>query len=913
VRYPDGLIRVRPELDNFKRLPSIYIRSQVELTSDIRRRVMVAFNLLREWGPGLTVRYYSAYIDLPGVALIMYSPFVNWGQQADPTTNNFDYPPVRNSAPDRNPKRVNSWTEVYFDDKAAIWMLSTITPVDQEGQWIAIVAQDISIEGLVQRTMEQYGEGTYNLILDAEHQLIAHPKLMGKIHANNGHLAIDRIDDPVIQDFASVAYASTSWPSITESPDGDYLLGIARIAGPNWYFINVHPKALLKQNAFESARVILLAGLLVLVIEQLLLAWIVRRHIAKPLEQLQRSTQALDTGHLNPNRHDSGNDQLSKLSESFSHMSKTIRARDHALRGRALELEQTIREHLASEVARKRLSDRLSIAAEVTNLGIWEWDVATDAYFWDAQTFVLYGLEPFSQEPGMDSFLALILPADRERILIAFYQARDGSKSRHQVEYRVAWASGDIHYISCIFHASFDLEGKTSRLTGVMVDITERKMAEQRIVHMATHDPLTGLPNRLLVSERLQEVIVASEQNQTLSAVLFIDLDHFKQVNDNLGHRMGDELLKVVAKKFSTLMGDSDTLARMGGDEFVLLLPLLLRAEEATQMAQNIRAALAEVMEFAGVHFSITASIGISLYPTDGPDAETLLLNADIAMYRAKDLGRNNYEFYTSDLGEQAGEVLRLEVALREGIEQKEFVLFYQPKVSADGHEIVGAEALIRWNKAGLGLVSPGEFIPFAEERNLINEFDQYVLEEACRQLRSWIDQGIRVVPIAVNLSSLHFAREFLLAELQALQDRYNLPSYLLQLELTEGSLLQNSDIVRDNLIGLRRMGIHISLDDFGTGYSSLSYLHRFPIDQIKIDQSFVGELTGADESSAMVSAIVSIGHSLNLKVIAEGVETKDQALLLKRLGCEELQGYYFSRPVPATEFVALLGQGLEL
>ena len=464
-----------------------------------------------------------------------------------------------------------------------------------------------------------------------------------------------------------------------------------------------------------------------------------------------------------------------------------------------------------------------------------------------------------------------------------------------------------MHHLSCIFHVSFDSHGQASRLTGVQVDITERKLAEQRILHMATHDALTGLANRLLLTDRLQQAILANEQQRQQIALLFIDLDHFKQVNDTLGHSMGDELLKTVGRLLAEQLHKSATLARFGGDEFVVLLPRVEGCADAIAVAEKILSCLANMLPLEGASLTITPSIGIALHPNDGLEAEALLRNADIAMYRAKAQGRNSYQCYTADMGELAGAVLRLEIALRQAIEQGEFELYYQPKVAAASQQIIGAEALIRWNHHGQGQIAPDKFIPFAEERSLILGIDQFVLRQACSQLRAWLDAGVPGLPVAVNLSSAHFAREFLLIELQALLDEFALSPALLQLEVTEGLLLQESSTVHNNLAGLRQMGIKISLDDFGTGYSSLSYLHRFPVDQLKIDRSFISGLNSEDPDAPLVSAIISIGHSLNLAVIAEGVESAEQAQLLHRLNCDELQGYYFSRPLPAADYARKL------
>jgi diguanylate cyclase (GGDEF)-like protein len=907
VRYADGLIRVRPELDDFKRLPSIYIRSQVTLTNDIRRQVLVAFKLLSEWGAPITMRYYSAYIDLPGIALIMYSPSVNWGQQSDSTTNNFNYPPVRNSAPDRNPQRLNTWTEVYFDDKAGIWMLSTITPADQNGQWLGTVSQDISIEALEARISKQHSIGSYNLIINEHNRLLAHPRLMDKIRNSSGSLQLEQLADPLLLDAAKQAYASSDTTRVVESLDGHYFLGIGRIRGPNWYLISVYPKALLEKKAFAAASIILLAGLTGLLIELLLLAWIIRKQVATPLMLLQGAAQSIAAGDLNIKLPSGRHDELGKLADSFTHMADKLRAHDDALTARAHELELEIQHRQAAEAARLRLSDRLSFATEVAGLGVWEWDLNSQQAYWDPQTFRLYGLQPFSIKPSAQSWLEKVHPDERERIMHSVRQGVYGPRARYEIEYVMVWPNGEMHHLSCICNISFDKNGKASRLTGVQMDITERKLTEQRILHMANHDSLTGLANRLLLTDRLQQTLLSNEREQHITGLLFIDLDHFKQINDTLGHSIGDELLKFVGNTLQSLVRKSDTVARIGGDEFVVLLPNIDRCESAIHVAETIIHALSNAINIGDSTFNITPSIGISLYPDDGLDAETLLHNADIAMYRAKAQGRNTYQCYTADMGEVAAEVMRLEVALRQAIEHDEFELYYQPKVSASSRLIVGAEALIRWNRPGLGQIPPDTFIPFAEQRSLMLGIDQYVLRQACKQLREWLNNGVTALPVAVNLSSGHFSRGSLLTELQALLEQFAVPAQLLQLEVTEGLLLQESETVYLNLIGLRQMGIKISLDDFGTGYSSLSYLHRFPVDQLKIDRSFVSKLSTADHDAPLVSAIIGIGHSLNLSVIAEGVETIEQAALLHRLQCDELQGYYFSRPVPAAEYAKLL------
>jgi diguanylate cyclase (GGDEF)-like protein len=438
-------------------------------------------------------------------------------------------------------------------------------------------------------------------------------------------------------------------------------------------------------------------------------------------------------------------------------------------------------------------------------------------------------------------------------------------------------------------------------------EVAERRLSEQRMQQMATHDALTGLANRTLLSDRLAQALASADRNAQTIAVLFIDLDHFKQVNDTLGHDVGDRVLCQIADRLSLLLRKSDTLCRLGGDEFVLLLPAVARTVDALLVADKIIASLAEPIAVSGLSFSITPSIGISCFPGDGNDAETLLKNADIAMYRAKENGRNSFQCYTADMGLRASEAMPMEVALRDALERNELELYFQPKVSADNHGIVSAEALLRWNRPGHGLIGPAGFLAFAEARgHLMQAIDRFVLRRACQHLAEWGRAGC-AVPLAVNLSANQFARPELAAELAELLQLHQLEGHWLTLEVTEGVLLADSNRAADNMLALRRMGIQISIDDFGTGYSSLSYLHRFPVDELKIDRSFVSKISRADKDGALIKAIIGIGHDLQLMVVAEGVETLEQAMYLTEHGCHVLQGYYFYLPMPEAQFLEAL------
>lgn len=425
--------------------------------------------------------------------------------------------------------------------------------------------------------------------------------------------------------------------------------------------------------------------------------------------------------------------------------------------------------------------------------------------------------------------------------------------------------------------------------------------------YQALHDLLTGLPNRILFNERLLISLANARSNREKLAVMFLDLDRFKKINDTLGHEVGDRLLKAVALRLTDCIRDTDILARWGGDEFTLLLPKISSAECSAETAQRILDALKPPFLLGNDYLHITSSIGIALYPDDGEDAETLIKNADAALYSAKAKGRNNYQFYTRNINEEASELLFLENRLHHAWERGEFRVYYQPKVNINTGKITGMEALVRWQSPELGFVAPVKFIPIAEENGLIVPIGEWVLRTACRQNKAWLDAGLPPMRIAVNLSARQLQQPDLVEMVAQVLAETKLESGFLELEITETTAMQNLDLTREILKKLNTMGVRIAIDDFGTGYSSLNYLKKFPIQTIKIDRSFVRDMTVDLYDVAIAKAVIALGQSLNMSVVAEGVETLEQLECLRQLGCEEMQGYLFSEPLPDKDAIALL------
>ena len=507
----------------------------------------------------------------------------------------------------------------------------------------------------------------------------------------------------------------------------------------------------------------------------------------------------------------------------------------------------------------------------------------------------LLDMTPIDIKPGMtrEQFTTLIQPLrNGEQDMVAFeavHRRKDGSLYPAEVRLQLSRTENPPVFVA------------------IIQDITARKHAEARLVYLANYDTLTDLPNRMLLSQRLGKAIEEARHSERLVAVLFIDLDRFKIINDTLGHDSGDELLKVVARRLSEAVRPGDTVARYGGDEFVIVLANVAHVDDVTRVANKMLGRLSPAIIIGGRELFVSPSIGITLFPFDDNTSDELLRNADSAMFDAKDHGGNCFRFYTAEMNARAERRLTLETGLRHALERGEFLLHYQPQVDIVSGEIRGAEALIRWQHPDWGLIPPAEFIPLAEETGLILPIGEWVLTEACTQARRWHDAGHAGLRIAVNLSGRQLSQKNLVDIVAATLTRCDAARGMLELEITESLLMQDLEQIAGTLEALAALGVTVSMDDFGTGYSSLSYLKRLPIDVLKIDQSFVHDITSDPDDAAIVQAIIAMAHSLGIKVMAEGVETAEQLAFLRQHRCDGMQGYYFSRPLPPEQFMTLL------
>ena len=565
-----------------------------------------------------------------------------------------------------------------------------------------------------------------------------------------------------------------------------------------------------------------------------------------------------------------------------------------------------------------RSETRLGLAQRIAKIGNWEWQPHTGQFSASSELCRLMGIRPQDFGGTLDAFLQAVDAEDRERVEQALRRILS-DRTPCDIDHRIVLPNGSVFVANLQAEAIFDDQLKALTIVGTAQDISERKRSEREIHRLAYYDSLTGLPNRVLFKDRVTHAIAHARRYQYHLALLFLDLDRFKLINDTLGHNVGDLLLKHVADRLSESVRHSDSisrstdgeqppeLARLGGDEFTVLLTNLRDVQDASKVARRILEALARPFAVSGHEIFVTVSVGIAIFPADGESVDLLLKNSDTAMYHAKEQGRNNFQYYSNAMNAAANERLMLEGEVRHATEREEFVVYYQPQFDLRSGRIVGAEALIRWQHPQRGLLAPAEFLQAASDTGMIRTIDEWVLRTACRQSRAWQQRGLAIPRVSINVSNSLFHGSTLVKAVEDTFTETGLAPDRLELELTESIAMRNVDASITVLQQLKSMGVQLAIDDFGTGYSSLSYLQRLPVNRVKIDQSFVRELLSLVQPVPIVRAIIAMAHSLQLEVLAEGVEQESQRSILMAEGCDQAQGYFFGRPMPAAEFERLL------
>jgi diguanylate cyclase (GGDEF)-like protein/PAS domain S-box-containing protein len=789
---------------------------------------------------------------------------------------------------------------------------------NEAGEIVGAVGIDVSLEKLSEEIKNiKIGDSGYIFIFSKDGTILAHPDSSFNFK-NISELNIEAKETDKSYNDLLINYdkliSKNNGNFETKMNGKDVLINVYTSLYSDWKMASVVETTELT-NKTDRMRDLISGIALLSLLFAIALSYIVAKRITKPISELTPLMNLAGEGDLSVKANISANDEFGVLGKSFNAMIGQLRSNYNelaAVNEELLATEEALRvkydELSDSEEALRISEERYKLALECANDSIWEWDLKTGEFFVSDKIYDICGYH-LDKDVDIISFMKdKVHPEDIDKVFKDFRDHMNNVTTVYISEFRVNKNNEEYVWLLSKGMAIKNYENKVIKIAGSITDISYRKFSEEKIKFMAYYDSLTELPNRIFFIDKLNELLETINDNNSEGAVLFIDLDNFKNINDTMGHNYGDKLLIYLAKKFEYWINADDVICRLGGDEFILIHPNVDEAE-AISYAKSFLKLFDQPWKIDGKQIYVTVSIGIALYPKDGVDTDTILKNADAAMYKSKELGKNRFELFNQDTYLKLTRKTHIERILRKAIENDEFIINYQPQYDAQNNHIFGFEALLRLNSNELGAISPLEFIPIAEEYGHITKIGQWVIKETCKQAAKWIEKGYKFKSISVNISSVDLQQPDFHECIEEIINNRGLDPKILELEITESVLMESLDSSIVILKQLKDMGIRIALDDFGTGYSSLNYLRKIPINTLKIDKSFIDNITSNQKEESIINNIIEMAHSLELKVVAEGVESMEQLFVLKERKCDYIQGYYFSKPLPADEIEKLFGK----
>ncbi|MBK5241074.1 EAL domain-containing protein [Clostridium sp.] len=829
--------------------------------------------------------------------------FIRWPDGPDVTSYDPRVRPWYTGALAKPDEVVISEPYISSDENKSLIISASSTIKDEYGSVIGVMGLDVSLEKLsnIISNIKMRDTG-YAFLFSKDGTILAHP---------NSNLNFKNIEY-AIKDYDKILTESNAvFETVIDG--SEVLVNVYSSPTTGWKIAAVVPKSELISWVNKTDVYIAIVTFVVLLVS-IFLTSIMTKHITKPITQLTSLMREVENGDYEVRAKDiHTNDEFGELGARFNVMIKRISSTYEELSAVHEELTATEEELRAqyeelqhNEEALTISDERYQLALDGSNDAIWEFDIKLDVFFASDKIFEITGYKPtenFSTKAFIKNFVHL---EDRVAVLNDLKKHINNITPIYKSEFRIKINDGTYIWVSNRGKAIRDSDGKAVKIAGSITDITDRKNAEEKIKFMAYYDDLTKLPNRTFFMDKLKEQLKTAKLQNSKGAVFFIDLDNFKNINDTMGHDYGDKLLVFLAKKMEILINEKDTICRLGGDEFILLHPCNEK-DEVESYAKALLALFNRSFEIDNKQMYITASIGVALYPKDGNDTSTILKNADSAMYKAKELGKNQFARFDEEMYLKLERKTCIDRILRNAIENNELSIHYQPQFDTKTNEIFGFEALLRLNSVELGFVSPVEFIPIAEESGYIMQMDRWVLNEACRKSVEWLHAGYKFKSISINVSTVDMHQIDFLETVKGVFENTGINPNIVELEITETVLMESLEANVKILKELMNMGVRVALDDFGTGYSSLNYLMKIPISTLKIDKSFIDDITSNIQNKSLIENIIRMAHGMDLKVVAEGVETEHQLSILKENECDYIQGYYYSKPLSVMDAEKLL------